>query len=190
MEDKELIESFLAGDKAGFEGLVEKYKGMVFNVCFRMLADYNEALDVSQDIFLKIYETLRSFRGEAKFSTYLYTVTLNFCRNRLKALARRGKHIAFSLDDPLETEDGPVTRQAVDTGASPRDIADTKIKEECLQKALSGLSEEQREIIILRDIEGREYAQIGEILRLDIGTVKSRLNRARFALKEKLEGIL
>lgn len=106
MEDKEFIDRFLGGDKASFYALVNKYQGLVFNLCFKILGDYAEALDIAQDIFLKLYESLKSFRGEAKFSTYLYRISINFCKNRLKTLKLRRRKIAFSLEDPLDTPNG------------------------------------------------------------------------------------
>ncbi len=190
MEDKELIERFLRGDKASFDGLVSKYQGLVFNLCLKMLGDYYEALDVAQDIFLKVYESLRSFRGEAKFSTYLYRISINFCKNRLKAIIRRRKKIAFSIDDPVNTQSGSMQRQLASQDPTPREKMEESEKEGLVIKALSSLSPEYKEIIVLKEIEGLKYEEIAEILSIGLGTVKSRLSRARSALKEKLKDVL
>jgi len=190
IEDKEIIEKFLEGDIAYFDRLVLKYKQMVFNVCLKMLGNYDEALDVSQDIFLKVYESLKNFRFEAKFSTYLYKITLNSCRSRLKALRRRKKIEYFSIDEPLETAEGKLKREFEEPRPNPKEVLEEKEKQSLVIKALFSLNPEYREILILKDIEGLEYKEIAEILNINLGTVKSRLNRARNILKEKLEKIL
>ncbi len=189
IEDKEIIGKFLEGDIAYFDKLVLKYKQMVFNVCLKMLGDYDEALEVTQDIFLKVYESLKNFRFEAKFSTYLYKITLNSCRSRLKALRRR-KLEYFSIDEPLETAEGKLKREFESSCPNPKKVLEEKEKQSLVIKALFSLNPEYKEIIILRDIEGLEYKEIAKILNIDLGTVKSRLNRARNILKEKLEKIL
>ena len=190
IEDKEIIEKFLKGDITYFDKLVLKYKQMVFNVCLKMLGDYEEALDVSQDIFLKVYESLKNFRFEAKFSTYLYKITLNSCRSRLKALRRRKKIEYFSIDEPLETAEGKLKREFEGSRPNPKEVLEEKERQSLAIKALFSLNPEYREILILKDMEGLEYKEIAEILNINLGTVKSRLNRARNILKEKLEKIL
>jgi len=190
IEDKEIIEKFLKGDITYFDKLVLKYKQMVFNVCLKMLGDYEEALDVSQDIFLKVYESLKNFRFEAKFSTYLYKITLNSCRSRLKALRRRKKIEYFSIDEPLETAEGKLKREFEGSRPNPKEVLEEKERQSLVIKALFSLNPEYREILILKDMEGLEYKEIAEILNINLGTVKSRLNRARNILKEKLEKIL
>ena len=190
IEDREIIEKFLEGDITYFDKLVLKYKQMVFNVCLKMLGNYEEALEVSQDIFLKVYESLKNFRFEAKFSTYLYKITLNSCRSRLRALRRRKKLEYFSIDEPLETAEGRLKREFEGSHPNPKEVLEEKEKQSLVIKALFSLNPEYREILILRDIEGLEYKEIAKILNINLGTVKSRLNRARNILKEKLEKIL
>lgn len=190
MQDNELIEKFLKGDKNAFDELVRRYQGMVFNLCAKMLGNYEEALDVSQDIFLKVYGCLKYFRYQAKFSTYLYRIVINFCRNRLRAITRRRKKEAFSLDDPIDTDDGQLKREFAADCPTPRDALDEKERQKILINALDYLKEEHKEIIILKEIEGLKYEEISDILGIDLGTVKSRLSRARQTLKERLEGII
>jgi RNA polymerase sigma-70 factor, ECF subfamily len=189
MEDRELIDRFVQGDRACFDELVKKYQKLVFNVCAKMLRDYQEALDVAQDIFLKLFESLKDFRHEAKFSTYLYTVTLNACRNRLRAMGQRKKHVAFSLDEPIASDDGPVKRELPGNDDPRQNVAELE-QQEILRKELRALTDDYREIIVLKDIEGLKYEEIAGILDVDIGTVKSRLSRARQALRVRLEKIL
>lgn len=190
MEDRELIRKFLEGEKGCFDELILRYQGMVFNLCKKMLGNYEEALDVSQDIFLKLYESIESFRHEAKFSTYLYRITLNFCKNRLRSLRRYQKSEAFCLDDPIDTAEGEVKRELASKDPSPRDNLEAKEKQKVILNALEALKEEYKEIIVLKEIEGLKYEDIAEILGIDLGTVKSRLSRAREALKQNLEGVL
>ncbi|MFH1767954.1 MAG: sigma-70 family RNA polymerase sigma factor [Candidatus Omnitrophota bacterium] len=189
-EDNTLIKRFLGGDVAAFDEIVVKYKGLVFNVCLKMLGNYEEALDLSQDIFLKIYGSLKDFRYEAQFSTYLYKIVLNFCRNRLKVLQRRRRKEAFSIDNDLATEDGTLKREFASDNPNPRDVLDGKEKEALILNAINSLNHDYKEAVILRDVEGLKYEEIAGILNIDLGTVKSRLSRARHILKEKLEGIL
>lgn len=190
MEDRELIERFVTGERACFEALVKKYQTLVFNVCAKMLRDRQEALDVAQDIFLKLFESLKNFRHEAKFSTYLYSVTLNSCRNRLRALSTRRRHEAFSLDCPVQGVDGPIRRELAGNEPTPRQSASEQEEKELVLKELHALSQEYKEIIVLKDIEGLKYEEIAQVLDIDMGTVKSRLNRARQALRERLERLL
>ena len=189
-EDKELIDRFLRGEEEAFDGLVIKYKGMVFTVCYRMLADRQEALDVSQDVFVKLYTVLKDFRFESSFSTYLYRITMNFCKNRLKALSRRHKHEAFSIDVPLVTPEGHINREFESSAPGPRQIARKNEQQEYIQQALAKLPADYRQIIVLREIEGLRYEEIAVILDIDIGTVKSRLSRGRSKLRELLKGVL
>lgn len=190
MEDNVLIESFLRGKKECFDILVSRYKGLVFNVCFQMLGSYEEALDTSQEIFLKLYDSLRNFRQQAKFSTYLYRISMNFCKNRLKSLARRGKKHAFSIDEPVKMGDDLIKREIPDPGPNPRDIAHSNKIQDAVQEAIDQLQDEYRQILILREMQGLTYEELAEVLDIDMGTVKSRLSRARQALKQRVRGIL
>lgn len=190
MEDNELIDKFLAGDKSSFDALVSKYQGLVFNLCLKMLGNYEEALDVAQDIFLKVYESLKFFQGKAKFSTYLYRITINFCRNRLRALNRYRKKAVFSIDDPVETEDGLIEREFADKNPTPRESWEEKERQKAVLLALNSLSPEYKEVIILKEIEGLKYEEIASILNISVGTVKSRLSRARDILKNVLKDII
>jgi len=190
MEDKELIEKFLKGDRACFDELIRRHKGLVFNLCLRMLGSYEEALDVSQDVFVKIYQSLKDFRFQASFKTYLYTVTLNFCRNKRKVLNRDKRQTAFSLDEPVRSGDDQLPRQLASSDDGPRDTADKHLRWDILNLAMEMISPEFREVLVLREMQDLSYEEIAQALELDMGTVKSRLNRARLALKEKLEGVL
>ncbi|MDD5436002.1 MAG: sigma-70 family RNA polymerase sigma factor [Candidatus Omnitrophica bacterium] len=189
-DDKALVEAFMRGDREAFDKIVLKYQAMVYNLCCKMLGDHEEALDVSQDLFLKIYSSAGQFRGDAKFSTYLYAACVNLCRNRRKALSRRRAKQAFSIDDPIGTKEGPVKREIPDGKPTPREDAGTNERNRAVAGAIAALSDEYRETILLREQEGLSYEEIAAVLKVDIGTVKSRLSRAREMLSEKLRGIL
>jgi len=187
MEDRELIERFIKGDKKAFDEIVERYKDMVFRVVYRMLGDRTEALDVSQEVFLKLYGSLKDFRFESRFSTYLYRMSINFAKNRLKTMAtRRKRHV--SLETPVNSESATDHREHIaDERPDPREAAASHELRDIVWEAIGQLSEEHREILILREFESMSYDAIAQVLLLDPGTVKSRLSRARRALKEILE---
>ncbi|MBD3246068.1 MAG: sigma-70 family RNA polymerase sigma factor [Candidatus Omnitrophica bacterium] len=188
MDDSELIERFLAGDGSCFDRLIERYQHMVFNVCMKMLGNYDDALDLSQDIFLKLYTSLGQFRGRAKFSTYLYRICMNYCKNRIARYSRRRRHEPFSKDAPVSTADGGQReRQFAADGPSPRDAAAARQREALLRDAVHSLPADFREVIVLKEFQGLKYEEIAAVLEIEPGTVKSRLSRARQALKEKVK---
>lgn len=189
-EDDKLIKNFLAGDRSSFDNIVNKYKGLVFNVSIKMLGNYDDALDVSQDIFVKLYGSLKDFKFQSQLSTYLYRMTVNFCKNKIISLSRRRKKEVVNLDDPIKTNDGEIKKEVKSNAPGPREICNENERKEILLKTLEELSLEHKEIIILKDIQGLKYEEIADILNIDLGTVRSRLHRARSSLKIKLEGLL
>lgn len=190
IEDKELIEKSRAGDKEAFNRLVIKYQVWVFNLSYRMLGDYQEANDISQEAFIKLYFSLKEFRGDASLSTYLYRIVANLCKNRIRGLMRRRKVEVTSLDASLETDDGELRSGPISSSPSPREELDRKNKQVLIQKAINSLAYEFREAIVLRDIQQLSYQEICEVLGIEMGTVKSRVHRAREFLKEKLKGVI
>ncbi len=190
MEDKKLIEGFLRGDKLCFDKLVLKYNTMVFNVCFRMLNDLGEALNISQDVFLKVYQSLENFKYETKFSTYLYRMSINFSRNRLKASEKLHQKIASSPNGKVNAQQGNYPKEVTTTTSTPQNTVNGKEKSPLILEALNSLPLDYKEIMILRELEGLKYEEIADILRIDLGTVKSKLSRARKFLRKKLEGLL
>ncbi|OQX80477.1 MAG: hypothetical protein B6D56_05035 [Candidatus Omnitrophica bacterium 4484_70.1] len=191
MEDKKLIEGFLRGDKLCFDKLVLKYNTMVFNVCFRMLNDLGEALNISQDVFLKVYQSLENFKYETKFSTYLYRMSINFSRNRLKASGKLHQKIASSLKNrKINAQQGNSPKEVTATTSTIQNTVNEKEKSLLILEALNSLPLDYKEIMILRELEGLKYEEIADILRIDLGTVKSKLSRARKFLRKKLKGLL
>lgn len=189
-QDIQLIEEFLKGDRSAFDKIVVKYKDMVFNVCIKMVRNYDDALDVSQNVFISLYRHVKDFRGESLLSTYLYRICMNMSKNRLRAKARLRRREPYSLDTPLETENGPVVRQIDSHAPNPRQELAEKERQDMVRDAVDELKPEQKEVLVLKEFERLKYTEIAAVLSIDIGTVKSRLNRAREELKRRLKRIV
>jgi len=189
-DDSQLVLSCRKGEIDAFEALVEKYQKKMLNVAYRMIGDYDEACEVVQDAFLSAYRSIKKFRGEARFSTWLYSIVLNLSRNRRKQIKTRGAREVYSIDAPAETEEGPLRRDPPDPGPSILEQMEKKEVDARVQGCISGLDSEYREVLVLRDIQGFSYEEIRDILKVPDGTVKSRLFRARDALKECLKKVL
>jgi len=185
--DQELIARFLKGEEGAFNRLVLSYQNRVYGLCYRITGNLEEAEEVAQEIFLTVYKALRDFRGDSRFSTWLYRITVNHCKNRMKYLGRRGYFQSESYDQPVEVEDGEVSRQIRSEDMDAAALLEQRETQELVQRKINELDEEHREVILLRDMEGLSYQEIADILGLREGTVKSRIHRARLELKAKLE---
>lgn len=188
--DADLISAFKSGNTHAFDQLVLRYKDRIFNLCYRSLGDYQEAYDTAQEIFIKVYKNLQSFRGEASFLTWLYTIASNTCKNRLKSLEYRYRNKNVSLNNPHNQEDGNQDRDIEDESGSPLVVLEQKEKMKLIQSAIDSLPAEQKMVVILRDIEGLSYDEIINVTGHRLGTVKSKLARARLILRDKLRGII
>jgi RNA polymerase sigma-70 factor (ECF subfamily) len=187
---KEVIESCKAGDKQAFEEMVIHYQKKVFNIAYRMLGNLEEAKELAQEVFVSVFDSIKNLREEMKFDVWLTQITLNHCRNRWKYLKRRHYFVSDSLDDPIETEDGDMPRQLGDPSDNPEAVYEKKMIQQLVERGLLQLKEDQRELIVLRDLQGYSYEEIGKLFRLPEGTVKSKLHRARMDLKEILERLV
>ncbi len=179
--DDELIRAWEKGDDAALAELLRGYQPRVYAVCYRMLQSSDEAVDLTQEALTKILEGLHTFGGRSQFSTWAIRVTMNCCLSHLRRLRLRRHR---SLDDP-ET-----ARERAGGGEPPPvDRVEQADRIARVELALSQLDPEARAIIVLRDVQGLDYQQIGEVLSVPVGTVKSRLFRARAALRELVEGL-
>jgi RNA polymerase sigma-70 factor (ECF subfamily) len=173
------LDRLRAGDAPAFEELVMTYQHRVFGVALRMLGNRAEAEDVAQEAFVRAHRALGAFRGDAKLSTWLYAITSRLCLNRLASGERR-------LTRPHED----TLLRLSDAGPRPDAALERRELETALGRAIAELPEDRRIVVVLRDLEGLSYEEIAEVLELELGTVRSRLHRARADLKEKLERFL
>lgn len=183
-DEQTLIRRLKARDEHAFRAFVQQYQDKVFNLVFRMLGDAQEAEDLSQEVFITVFKSIDSFRGDAQFSTWLYRIAVNHCKNRFKYMKRRARGRTQTLEDVHEgaMNDNPLQGRL----PRPDNMALGKELESVVQRAIAALDEEHRVLIILRDIEHMPYGEIATITGLNAGTVKSRLHRARVALKDKV----
>jgi RNA polymerase sigma-70 factor (ECF subfamily) len=173
-------------DERAFREMVDEYGDRVFNLTYRMLGNREEAEDLAQEVFITVFKSIDTFRGDSKFSTWLYRITANHCKNRIKYLARRHDRGKAELDERTEGgSDGP-TLGAPRPSPRPDMQLEGAEMERVLQEAIAELEDEQRILVILRDVEDLSYEEICAITDLPEGTVKSRLHRARLALRKKL----
>lgn len=164
------------GDTDAFEILVRRHQKTIFNLVYRMLGDYDDAAEVSQEVFLSAYRALDQFRGDANFSTWLYRIALNHATSRRRSLSARRQKIV-----PLHEAEF-----LTDSGLSPTEALERKEIRERVQAALNKLEPEDATVILLRDLQDTPYDEMARVLEIPIGTVKSRLHRARQALKAQL----
>ena len=177
------------GETEAFSVLVRRHQKKMLNIAYRMIGDYDEACDVVQESFLSAYRAIGKFRGEARFSTWLCGIVLNHARSHMRRKAARSRCEAVSLDDPVKSKDGRYVHEPHSREESIAERIEKRELDEKVQDCIGSLDGEQREVLVLRDIEGFSYEEIGLLLKLPEGTVKSRLFRARNALKEGLRRI-
>jgi RNA polymerase sigma-70 factor, ECF subfamily len=177
------------GDTEAFSVLVRRHQKKMLNVAFRMIGNYDEACDVVQESFLSAYRAIGKFRGDALFSTWLCGIVLNHSRTHLSQKAARGRREAGSLDDPVRTKNGTVVNEPRCPEASVLERIEKRELDQKVQECIGRLDAEQREVLVLRDIQGFSYEEIGVALKMAEGTVKSRLFRARGALRACLSRI-
>ncbi|OPY79136.1 MAG: ECF RNA polymerase sigma-E factor [Syntrophorhabdus sp. PtaU1.Bin153] len=189
-DDEHFVFLCQKGSVDAFEILVERHQKRMLNVAYRMTGDYEEACEIVQEAFLSAYKAIRKFRGEAAFVTWLTRITINHAKNRLKQINARSHCEGPSLDDPVETETGLLARDVHSPEAPAIEQLEQKEIQVKVQKCVNSLDNEYREVLVLRDIQGFSYEEICDILQLPGGTVKSRLFRAREAIKTCLAKIL
>ena len=183
LDEKELIERSQKGDIDAFEELVARYERKVYTIAYRYMGNPEDASDLAQETFLKVFKSIDKFRGESSFSTWIYRITANICKDELRKIKRKPQ---TSLDQEIWLDEGSVIRQVVDEKPTPDEVFEQKELWNYLQDLIANLSPEYRMVIVLRDINGYSYEEIAQITETSLGTVKSRLNRARKALSEQI----
>ena len=189
-EDYKLVSLCKNGETDAFEVLVERHQKKMLNIAYRMIGNYEDACEVVQDAFVSAYKNIKGFEGKARFSTWLYSIVVNLSRNRLKQLHVRRSREEYSLDDPLFTEDGHITKEHSSAEPSALDRLERKDVRQKVQGCIDSMDGEFKEVLILRDVQGFSYEEVSEMLKLPGGTVKSRLSRARGVLRDCLKKTL
>jgi len=189
--EAQFIERLKRGDAAAFERLVADRSGEIYGLLYRLTENPEEARDLTQETFLRAFQSIGHFRGDADLRTWIYRIAINQARNRWRWWRRRRRDTTVSLDAP----DGPFGQPLnatlkAEASESPEQQTLARERERVLRSALRGLGTAYRETVVLRDIEGFSYEEIAATLEISVGTVKSRLSRGREELRRKLEGSL
>jgi RNA polymerase sigma-70 factor (ECF subfamily) len=181
--EQELLKRAKAGDVAAFEELVEGYQKKLFSLAYRIVGNPEDAADMVQEALIRIFRSIAKFKEQSSFSTWIYRITTNVCLDELR---KRKNKKEFSLDQEIHGEDGDMKRQIRSDEMLPDDLAEQEELRDIVNNAINSLPEDQRIVISLRDIQGLTYSEISQVLNCPEGTVKSRINRARNALKNVL----
>ncbi|MBN2423800.1 MAG: sigma-70 family RNA polymerase sigma factor [Calditrichaceae bacterium] len=182
--DEELIARFQQGDNYAFDLLVIRYKDPLLNYVFRFLGDRTDAEDIVQETFYRLYKNKHYYKEIAKFSTWIYTIAGNLAKTELRKRKRRN---LFSINYYMSTDKD---YDLPDDQTSPEKDANTIITDDIIQQSVDKLSPKFKQVIILRDIQGFSYEEISDIIKIPLGTVKSRVNRARLKLQEDLKYLM
>lgn len=184
LSDEDVMERCALGSEAAFRALVQRYRTRIMNLVCRFISDRDRAEEISQEVFLRVYRNRERYRKSGKFSTWIFTIAVNLTKNEIRSRVRHKG--TYSLD-AMEEEAGGQGLPFPDAGPLPdADLGAREIQER-VAEALRKLPPRYREAVVLRDIEGLSYEEVGEILRIPGGTVRSRINRARLMLKERLK---
>jgi RNA polymerase sigma-70 factor (ECF subfamily) len=184
--DLDRVRRARAGDQGAYEQLVLAHQRRAFNVAYRILGDYEEALDLTQEAFIQAHRSLGQFRGEARFGSWLLAIAVNQCRNRLKHWKRRARTRHDSLSEPVGEEGSELHRELPDPGATAIEALEGRQLEELVREEMKHLDAEYRTVLVLRELQDLAYEDISRMLGVPVGTVKSRLHRGRAELRERL----
>lgn len=177
--EEKLIKKCQKGDIDAFETLISSYEKIAYNIALKMLKNREDAMDISQEAFIKVYKSIDKFNFKSSFSTWLYRIVVNTCIDHLKK-----KKKVYSIDSTVETQNGEIHTEIPDTTNNPEQLMEKKLTKELVHRSINELSETHKVVIVLRDIQGFSYEEISQIIGCSQGTVKSRISRARSALKK------
>ncbi len=188
MDDLELVKLIKKGETKYFEEIIQKYKKVVFGHAYNFLRNREEAEDTAQEVFMAVYKSLSGFRGDSKLSTWIYRITINTCKNRLKQMQRLRAQTADELyEEGDENKTSMVDNIKEKEEKEPdKSYASDRVRD-LIYARIGELTEEQKHVILMRDVDGLSYEDIGRVLKLSVSAVKSKLFRARENLREKLE---
>ena len=191
IDDTTLVERCRQGDSEAMERLIIKYQNRIYNVILKICANADDAAELSQETFVKVIENIDKFEGRSSFYTWLFRIAVNLTLSYCKRSVKLGLKSLDSEDDECGREGRRALKEFLsdDSLSDPAAIASKKELYELIKKAMMKLDDNQRAVIVLRDIEGMDYAQIAKVLDVELGTVKSRLNRGRSNLREIMEAI-
>lgn len=192
IDDSVLVQQSQAGDTPSMERLILKYQHRIYNVILKMCGNADDAAELTQETFVKVIESIEKFKGRSSFYTWLFRIAVNLTLNHCQRSARTA---TCSLDAEGTDPDGETSQLLRDVLSDDRVVDPAVLAQshelcEMAKQSLLELEEPQRAVVILRDIEGMDYAQIADVLNIELGTVRSRLSRARSALREVLENML
>lgn len=189
--EDQFLEKLRRGDALAYERLVGEHSGDVYALLYRLTTDAEEARDLTQETFLRAFQSIDRFRGDSSLKTWIYRIAINQARNRWRWWRRRKRDVTVSLDATDEHRDTPLAATlASDNSPNPEQETLAHEREAQLREALQGLRRSYREAVILRDVEGFSYEEIARTLQISIGTVKSRISRGRLEMRHQLEGSL
>jgi RNA polymerase sigma-70 factor (ECF subfamily) len=187
-EDEQLVIALQAGREEAYERLISRFQQPIFNLAYRLLTDTGDASDVTQEVFLKVFRSIGSFRAQSALKTWIYRIAVNESHNRRRWLFRH-RHNEVGLEEEFEDHE-PRERAIPDSGRSPFERAFDREKHALIEDALTRINPSFREAVVLRDLEDLSYEEIAEILQISIGTVKSRIMRGRESLRAQLSAQL
>ena len=188
-EDLAFVTLCQEGDADAFEHLVRRHQKRVLNIAYRIIGNYDEACEITQDAFVAAYNNIKGFQRKAKFSTWLYAICINLARNRRKRLKTRRFREGRSLDDPIATPDGEIVVDPPASEPTPLERLEARDIRHHVQGCINTLDVEFKEVLVLRDIQGFSYEEISAMLKVPAGTVKSRLFRAREGVRDCLKKV-
>jgi len=189
-DDNYYVSMCQKGNTDAFQVLVERHQKKMLNIAYRITGDYEEACETVQEAFLSAFKAIKKFRGEASFSTWLTGITMNHARNRLRKIRSISHHEGVSIDDPVENETGQISYYPAAQEKPALEQLEKKELQAKVQECIATLTDEFREVLVLRDMQEFSYDEIRDILSIPEGTIKSRLFRAREAMKNCLRHVL